>query len=125
MQDISGIPAAGQQLVNSYGEGRFKISGQQFDGSVLILPDQTIAWPVSDIRNLTVSDLSAVVDREPAIEILLIGCGASMAFISDNIRNTLRRSGIVIDAMNTGAAARTYNILLLEERRVAAALVAL
>lgn len=125
MQDILGIPAAGRQLVNSYGEGRFRVSGQLFNGSVLILPDQTVSWPISDISKLTENDLDIVMRREPAIDILLIGCGPGMAFIPDDIRSNLRRRGTVIDAMNTGAAARTYNILLLEERRVAAALVAL
>lgn len=125
MQDISGIPAAGQQLINSYGDGQFRISGQIHTGSVLVFPDQTLAWPVSDIKRLTTEDLSLLTARDPAVEILLIGCGANMAFIADDIRASVRERGTVIDAMDTGAAARTYNILLLEGRRVAAALIAL
>ncbi len=125
MQDISGIPEEGQQLVNTYGEGRFRVSGNLYEGSILILPDRTLIWDLSDIEQLSLADLSPVTDEEPAIEILLVGCGANMAFISDDIRNALRQTGTVIDTMNTGAAARTYNVLMLEGRRVAAALIAL
>jgi uncharacterized protein len=125
LQDISGIPEEGQQLVNTYGEGRFRVSGNLYEGSILILPDRTLIWDLSDIEQLSLADLSPVTEEEPAIEILLVGCGANMAFISDDIRNALRQTGTVIDTMNTGAAARTYNVLMLEGRRVAAALIAL
>ena len=125
MQDISGIPEEGQQLVNTYGEGRFRVSGNLYEGSILILPDRTLIWDLSDIEHLSLADLSPVTEEEQAIEILLVGCGANMVFIPDDIRKALRETGTVIDAMNTGAAARTYNVLMLEGRRVAAALIAL
>ena len=61
---------------------------------------------------------------DPVPQILLIGCGQGAAMISPALRQALRAAGAVIDAMDTGAACRTYNVLLAEERRVAAALIA-
>ncbi len=124
MQDISGLPEPGQQLVNSYGDGGFRISGVRYEGSVLLFPDQTQPWPITSIENLTEDSLEAVMAAEPAVEILLVGCGANMAFIEEEIRRPLREKGITIDSMDSGAAVRTYNVLLLEGRRVAAALIA-
>ncbi len=124
MQDISGLPEAGQQLINGYGDGGFRISGVRHEGSVLVFPKETQAWDLTSIEDLTLEHLQAVKDANPAVEILLIGCGANMAFIDEAIRNDFRAAGIVIDSMDSGAAMRTYNVLLLEGRRVAAALVA-
>ncbi|MCG8493598.1 MAG: Mth938-like domain-containing protein, partial [Sneathiellales bacterium] len=123
MQDISGLPEAGQQLINSYGEGGFRISGVRYEGSVLVLPGKTSSWSVSSLEELTVESLDVITGAVPAVEILLIGCGANMGFIEESIRKPLRTQGITIDSMDSGAAARTYNVLLLEGRRVAAALI--
>ncbi|MEH6525351.1 MAG: Mth938-like domain-containing protein [Sneathiella sp.] len=124
MQDISGIPSAGQQLINGYGDGGFRVSGVKYYGSVVVLPEKTLLWDVVAIANLSVESLNALNAADVKVEILLIGCGATMAFIDTDIRNSCRDKGIVIDAMDTGAAVRTYNVLLLEGRQVAAALVA-
>ncbi len=124
MQDISGTPEEGQQLVNSYGDGGFRVSGVRHEGNIIILPDQTLNWSLNDIADLTLESLQPVLNADPAVEILLIGCGAVMAFIEEDIRAALRDKGITIDSMDSGAAVRTYNVLLLEKRRVAAALIA-
>jgi len=124
MQDISGLPEEGQQLINSYGEGGFRISGVRYEGSVLVLPSHTSEWSVASLEDLTLESLEQITKAEPAVEILLIGCGANMGFIEESIRKPLREKGITIDSMDSGAAARTYNVLLLEGRRVAAALIA-
>lgn len=124
MQDISGLPEEGQQLINSYGEGGFRISGVRYEGSVQVLPNKTSNWSVASLDDLNVESLDDIINAEPAVEILLIGCGANMGFIEENIRKPLREKGITIDSMDSGAAARTYNVLLLEGRRVAAVLIA-
>ncbi|MBL4667614.1 MAG: Mth938-like domain-containing protein [Sneathiella sp.] len=124
MQDISGIPEEGQQLVNSYGDGGFRVSGVRFDGNIIILPNETSAWDIGSIKDLTIESLEPIINATPPVEILLIGCGASMAFIEEDIRKALRAKGITIDSMDSGAAVRTYNVLLLERRRVAVALIA-
>lgn len=125
MQDISGLPDEGQQLVNGYGDGGFRVSGVRYEGNIIILPDQTLNWSLETIAELTVEALEPVLKADPAVEILLIGCGATMAFIEEDVRQALREKGITIDSMDSGAAVRTYNVLLLEKRRVAAALFAM
>ncbi|WP_169568857.1 Mth938-like domain-containing protein [Sneathiella limimaris] len=124
MQDISGLPDEGQQLINSYGDGGFRVSGVRYEGNVLILPDETMEWDLNSLEDLTIEALQPILDAEPSVEILLIGCGASMAYVDEAVRTKLRASGITVDSMDSGAAARTYNVLLLEKRRVAAALIA-
>lgn len=123
--DITPRIAAGRQLVTAYGNGGFRINNRAFQGSVLVFPDQTFEWPVASMEDLTAESLRKVADADPPVEVLLIGCGASLAFIRPEIREPLRESGVVIDGMDTGAACRTYNVLLSEERRVAAALIAI
>lgn len=124
MQDISGIPSAGQQLINGYGDGGFRVSGVKYAGSVLVLPEKTFLWDVAAITDISAESLNVLEAADVKVEILLIGCGSSMGFIEPEIRNAFREKGIVIDAMDTGAAVRTYNVLLLEGRQVAAALIA-
>ncbi len=124
MQDISGLPKEGQQLINSYGDGGFRVSGVRYEGSVLVLPEKTENWSLTDIGALSLDSLDILIENSDEIDILLIGCGGGMVFIEEDIRNSLREKGIVIDAMSTGAAVRTYNVLLLERRRVAAAMIA-
>lgn len=124
MQDISGLPRQGQQLINGYGDGGFRVSGIRYEGSVLIEPEKTSPWSLGDIAALDLDSLSALLDGAGDIDILLIGCGEGMVFIDEDIRAAFRDKGVVIDAMSTGAAVRTYNVLLLERRQVAAALIA-
>jgi uncharacterized protein len=111
----------GRQIVEGYGPGGFRVSGAAFAGSVLILPDRTIAWDVGALAELGEDAFAAVVERGD-VEILLLGTGARMAPVPAEIRLALKRAGIVVEAMETGAACRTYNVLVDEDRRVAAAL---
>ena len=118
-------PAGSLQIVESYGEAGFKVSGRRHSGSVLILPDVTHNWPVDDIAGLSLPSLQPIIDAEPAIEVLIIGCGARLALVPLTLREVLRTKSIGVEAMDTGAACRTYNVLAGEGRRVAAALIAL
>ncbi len=95
-------------------------------GSVLVFPEQTVAWPVGDIAGLTEASLAGVAAAGDAgtIDLLLIGCGPRMVLIPAKLRAALRSHGVVIEPMDTGAAARTYNVLAAEGRKVAAALIA-
>ena len=118
MSDVTPLVPAGRKLITAYGNGGFRIAGESVAGSVLVFPEAVLAWDAA----LTAESLAPVAAAK--VEILLIGCGRSMAFIEPALRAELRKSGVVIDAMDTGAAVRTFNVLLAEERRVAAALVA-
>ena len=115
----------GRQLIQGYQEGGFRIAGVRHEGSVLVLPDRTLAWPVRGLEQLTLESLAPIRAAEPAVEILLLGCGRRFAMASAELRQALRGEGIALEPMDTPAACRTYNVLLADERRVAAALIAL
>jgi uncharacterized protein len=118
-------PAGGLQVIQSYGDGGFKVSGTQHRGSILVLPDNTMGWSVASALELTPSKLQPIIDADPVIEILIIGCGASLAMLPLTLREVMRSKQIGVESMDTGAACRTYNVLAGEGRRVAAALIAL
>jgi uncharacterized protein len=112
-------------MIDAYGPGRFRIGGVIYERPVLVLPDEVRDWAVAAIADLSRASLTPVLAAAPAIEILLIGCGARAAFVPPALRQELRDLRLKLDAMDTGAACRTYNVLLAEDRRVAAALIPL
>ena len=111
-----------QQSIQSYGNGVFWISGERHSGSVIVLPKVTISWAVDRYEDISSGSIQSVPTDETDIEILLIGCGKRMGIPRDDVRNYLREFGIISEWMDTGAACRTFNVLLGEDRRVAAAL---
>ncbi len=122
--DVTPLIPQGRQIIESYGDGGFKVSGEAFSGSILILPDWTSAWPLASISELDPASLEPVLAAEPPVEVLLIGCGTAMAFIEPELREAARARGVALEPMDTGAACRTYNVLMAEDRRVGAALIA-
>ena len=112
------------QIIDAYGDGGFRIVGKVWRGSVLLLPGEAVPWAVEDAAKITYKSLAPVRAAEPKVEILLIGCGARAVLVPAKLRERLRRDGITVDAMDTGAACRTFNVLAGEGRRVAAALIA-
>ena len=121
--DISPPVLKNRQLIQAYGDNGFRIADQRYDHPVIVMPDRTVPWTGGDVAAITPDSLEPLRNAEPPVELLLIGCGRSIAFVPAGLRQALRDWGIVIDAMDTGAACRTYNVLLTEERRVAAALI--
>ena len=93
-------------------------------GSILALPSGISAWAPTAAQALTADDFEAVVDESADIELLLVGTGKDVVPLAEPVRWRLREAGLRLDVMQTGAAARTYNILLGENRAVAAALIA-
>ncbi len=122
--DVTPLVPQGRQIIEGYGGGGFKVSGVALRGSILVLPERSLAWPIADIAALSLAELEPVLSEEPAIEVLLIGCGAAMAFIDPDLRAAASSQGLALESMDTGAACRTYNVLAAEDRRVAAALIA-
>lgn len=123
MADAPARQATGR-VIEAYGGGGFRIDGQAYRGSIIVLPDGVVAWPVTDLSGVTPESLQPVVASAGIVEILLVGCGPRFALVSPTLRRSLNDAGIAVDAMDTGAACRTYNVLRAEERRVAAALIA-
>jgi uncharacterized protein len=124
--DVTPLIPAGRQIIEAYGDGGFRIANVRHEGSVLVFPGRTVSWPVADMAGLTAATLAPVSEAARAgdVELLLIGCGPRLAMIPRDLRAALRAEGVVIEPMDTGAAARTFNVLMAEGRRVAAALIA-
>jgi len=122
--EITDNTASGRQVIEGYGDGTFRVGGRVHSGSVLVFADRTKPWDVSDMAEVTAEALVEVARAEPPVGVLLLGCGAKGAMVSKALREALRADGIVIEAMDTGAACRTFNLLMAEERCVAAALIA-
>lgn len=122
--DINPVVPPGRQLVQRYGDGRFTISTVAFEGSVLVFPEQTVPWTVKSADDISIESLSVITDQSDDYDILLIGAGPKFGRIPLDLRKALKDFGLVMEWMDTGAACRTFNVLISEERRVTAALIA-
>jgi len=122
--DVTPLIPQGRRVIERYGNGGFRVTGESYRGSILVLPDWVAAWPLTTIDQLDLASLEPVLAAEPPVEVLLIGCGPAMAFIDPALRAAARARGVALEPMDTGAACRTYNVLMAEDRRVAAALIA-
>ena len=123
--DVTPPIPRGRQVIRGYGGGGFFIAERRYTGSVLVFRERVLPWPVSGVDALSVDDFADVRAASGGVDILLIGCGSGTAGIADRVRDRLRSDGIVVEPMDTGAACRTWNVLLSEERRAAAALIAI
>jgi uncharacterized protein len=123
--DVTPLIPGGRQIIESYGEGRFRIAGQVHAGAVIVFLERTIAWPVTAAEQASLDNLAPVIAaaREGSVDLLLFGQGKRMLLVPSALRHGLRDAGIVVEPMDTGAACRTYNVLMAEGRRVAAALI--
>lgn len=110
--------------IEAYGNGGFRFDEMSHRGSLLCLPDSMWAWPVTSPEQIDRTSLARVFEKANSIDTLLIGTGNDVWLPPNDLREALRRLHVGIDAMQTGAAIRTYNIMLGERRRVAAALIA-
>jgi uncharacterized protein len=116
---------AGRAPIGAYGRGLFRTGGVQHRGSLLILPAGTFAWPVSTMEEVTADSLAPVLALGKTAGFLLLGTGAVQLFPDPALRQAFASAGLGLEAMDTGAACRTYNVLLGEERVFATALIAL
>ena len=120
--DLSPVNIEGRNIIQSYGNGKFQINDKQFDHSILVFSDQIIPWAPIDTNNLIIDDFKKVLAVGPIVELLLLGCGKTTWFLPLPLRDELKEMGLVLEPMDTGAACRTFNVLLGEDRRIAAAL---
>jgi uncharacterized protein len=111
----------GRNLFTGYGPGFVAINGAQHRSSVIVTADQVLPWDVDDPNALTEAVFAGLAALP--VEILLLGTGASLSFPHPQLTQPVRDAAIGLEVMDTPAACRTYNILLAEDRRVAAALV--
>jgi uncharacterized protein len=119
--ELTPLVPAGRQVIERYGESGFRIAGVIHRGAVLVFPDRTLPWSAISGSDVTWQSLAPVIEHG-GVQILLLGLGRVMGVVPHTLRKTLRDAGIVLEPMDTGAACRTYNVLVAEDRRVAAAL---
>ena len=122
--DITPVIPVGRQLIQSYGGGRFRIAGKTHEGSVLVFAYETRPWPVNEVGEITLQSLAPVTAVDVSCEIILIGSGKASGPPPRELREGLKTAGLILEWMNTGAACRTFNVLLAEERSAVAALIA-
>ena len=112
--------------IDAYGGGGFRVSGQRVEGSILILNDQVLPWPVTALAGLGSGQIGQVLaagSRE--VEFLLLGVGPKIAPPPGELRQALQAAGMGLEVMDTATACRVYNVLAAEGRRLAAALIAI
>lgn len=122
--DINPVVPNDRQLIQSYGDGRFRVTGAVFEGSILVFADETRLWAPRTVADISMDSLQPVTEVSHDVDILLVGCGPTFVAIPKGLRQALKDTGIALEWMDSGAACRTFNVLIAEERRVAAAILA-
>ena len=123
--DVTPLVPEGVQIIHGYGDGGFRVAEVFHRGPVLVMPELTVPWavaPATALDPLDIETLEPILAAEFSFDILLIGTGATQVFLPPAIRQRIRERGPVVEMMDSGAACRTFNLLLAEGRRVAAAL---
>lgn len=111
------------QVIRGYGPGHFTIGEREWREPVLVTPGATSSWDVTRMEELTAANVAATREGPTPAEILVLGCGARAMFLPPALRAELKAAGLSVEVLDTGSACRTYNVLLAEGRRVAAALI--
>lgn len=118
---MSEIGYEGPPPIDSYGGGGFRVSGAFHEGDLMLLGPEPISWTPGA---LDAAAFRTMIDAAAKIDVLLVGMGAEIAPLPAGARQALEAAGVGVEVMATGAACRTYNVLLAEDRRVAVALIA-
>jgi uncharacterized protein len=113
-----------QALIDAHGGGGFRFAGLSHRGSLLCLPDGIWAWPVDDPAALSEEALARVFAQAGELDFFVLGSGAAPWIMPEPLRARFRAVQSSLDTMTTGAAVRTYNVMLMENRRVGAGLIA-
>ena len=111
--------------IDAFGGGGFRVDGVRHEGSLLVIDDKPQPWRAASLGDLTAADFEAVFNAPPgAVEFVLLGTGAVQALPPRSVREAIAAAGLGFEFMATDAAARTYNLLASEGRRLACALIA-
>lgn len=110
--------------IDAWGGGGFRVAGDWRPGSLLVIDDQPRDWAATSLADLTPESFAEVFAAGGSVEFVLLGTGLVNALPPRAIRDALKAAGLGLEFMSTEAAARTYNVLASEGRRMAAALIA-
>jgi uncharacterized protein len=120
--DTPHLPQPAQ--IDAYGNGGFRFGGMSHRGSLICFPDGMWAWQVASVADLSEASLAPAFAHAGEIDVFLIGAGRDPWVLPAALRALFRERSISVDVMATGAAVRTYNILLAENRRAGVGLIA-
>ncbi len=115
----------GKAPIDAYGDGGFRFAEMSHRGSVLAVPSGIYGWSVETVSDFGDEAFERVFAEADQIEVLLVGTGAQLKPLPRALKERFRALGVMADPMSTGAAVRTFNVLLSEDRAVAAALLAI
>jgi uncharacterized protein len=110
--------------IDAYGNGGFRFADISHRGSLLCLPDGMWAWSVERPDQLSVESLQPFIDRAADLDFVIVGTGRDPWLVPEPVRAPFRAARLSFDAMTTGAAVRTYNVMVAEGRRIGTALIA-
>jgi uncharacterized protein len=114
----------GRAPIDAYGNGGFRFADMSHRGSILCLPSGIYAWSVSNAEDIDAAAFAPVFAEKDEVGLLVLGTGRRQIFPGPELRRAFMDVNIALEAMDTGAAARTYNVLLAEGRPLGAALIA-
>lgn len=117
----------GKAPIDAYGDGGFRFAEMSHVGHILCLPNGIFSWDLPEMpnpKNLALDHFAKVLKQSEQIDVFFFGCGTDLYRLPPSIREAFSNANIILESMNTGAAARTYNVMLLEGRQVACGLVA-
>jgi len=121
--DVTPLVRQGSKIVQSYTGGKFRISGEVHEGAVLVTQDNVKPWDASaPVKDLTEADFDALIAMRDEFDVVLMGTGNTLTFLDPRLRAALKAKGLHVEVMDSGAACRTYNVLMAEGRRVVAAM---
>ncbi len=120
--DVTPLVPEGRQIIQGYSAGEFKVSGKLYQGAIIVTPTGTMPWTADSFSTLAEKDFEALAANANDIDVVLLGSGPRGEFFPPKLRDALKGRGLIVETMDTGAACRTYNVLMAEGRRVAAAL---
>lgn len=119
--DVTPVLAPGAKPVSGYGPGFFRIGDELINAPILLWPDAVEAAPVATLAELTAAHITAICQHASAPQVLLLGMGPLFDTLPPKeLRLAARAAGVILEPMDSGAACRTWNVLLAEGRRVAA-----
>jgi uncharacterized protein len=122
--DITPLVTDGRLMISSYGDGKFTVNAKKVTGSILLYNDRVDPWPITDASDITLESLEVLLNCSNGYDILLVGCGELSKAPPKGLREAVKEKGLVLEWMNSGAAARTFTVLQTEDRRVLAAIIA-
>ena len=121
--DITPLIESGTNIISGYGTGSFTIGEDRYEDSILLFPKNSHELKTTSLHTIDIDCIKSHIHEYNDVELLLIGTGEHHVPIPQNLNDLLSALGVRFDVMNTGAACRTYNVLLAEGRDIGALLI--